>query len=159
MHSPDAVTAARIGDPTMVDPKATVAPAIVKQVQDGLQYGVQQCSGCSGGVVRRRLRLWRRRQTQRQPRPGDCGTAPAAPLAFEDVPDGGCGEWAGGSDFDVLDGGACRGAGGQRERDQWRGDCFAGTPVHTVSRRLRPNDTPGGLTAVGPPNAARAASG
>jgi outer membrane protein assembly factor BamD len=83
MHQPDVVTAARTGEPTLVDPKQTVAPDVTKQIVKDFQLAmnpnarVAETPAAAGNTA--------------APVTDGSGTtapatgAPAAPLAFSDV--------------------------------------------------------------------------
>jgi outer membrane protein assembly factor BamD len=81
MHKPDIVTAARTGDPTLADPKATVAPDITKKIVSNFNLAMGRTTGAPAAPA---------------PAPDAATTdasgsapapaAPPAPLAFQDVP-------------------------------------------------------------------------
>ncbi|MBS1820676.1 MAG: outer membrane protein assembly factor BamD [Acidobacteria bacterium] len=98
LRRPDVVMAAHSGDPSMTDPKPTLAPAITKQIIQDYQHAVNPGAAAATGT---------------QPAEGaDPATAaaaqpsapaqpasPAAPLALQDIPSAGAG---GGSSSAVM---------------------------------------------------------
>ncbi len=88
LHQPDVVTAARVGDPSLVDPKATLAPQVSKQIirdyQEALNPGLHAAEAPVAATT----------DGATQPA-GSADVAPtppappAAPLAFQDVPNAG----------------------------------------------------------------------
>ncbi len=79
-HAPDVVQAARVGDPTLADPKPTIAPAVTKQIvaefNEALNPGAPRTGGSSAAAAT-------------SPAGGAApvtAATPAAPLALQDVP-------------------------------------------------------------------------
>ena len=98
MHTPDTVSAAHLGDPTMVDPAATTAPQIVhedyadmKGVMNPNDHGMGPVPGGTGYVAANTAAP----ATNSDGTTTDEGTPAAAPLALQDVTTGG---GSGGSD-------------------------------------------------------------
>jgi outer membrane protein assembly factor BamD len=82
LHKPDTVMASHLGEPTLVDPKATVAPTIVKRANDEFKNAFAVNAAPATGPLP---------ATPNTPAPAPAPTVaapapPAAPLAFTDVP-------------------------------------------------------------------------
>lgn len=80
LHAPDTVMASHLGEPTLVDPKATVAPSIVKRANDEFKNAFAANVAPAAGNLP---------ANSPAPAPAPAPTAPqppAAPLAFTDVP-------------------------------------------------------------------------
>jgi outer membrane protein assembly factor BamD len=82
LHMPDTVMAARDGEPTLTDPKPTIAPTIVKKVNENFKsaFNPETSSGASAATTTVAAPVTE--TTTAAP-----GT-PAAPLALQDVPTG-----------------------------------------------------------------------
>jgi len=92
MHTPDTVSAARLGDPTMVDPKTTTAPQIVHQdmadmkgVMDPNDHGTGAVPGGTGYVAANTAAP----AASADGSMTDSGAPAPAPLALQDVTTGG----------------------------------------------------------------------
>ena len=97
MHTPDVVTAARTGEPTLVDPKPTLAPDVTRQIVKDFTLAMNPNA-----------------RPAPAPAAGDTTAAPvtdgsgtsapvaAAPLAFQDVPAAGTSTGASGSTMTVA---------------------------------------------------------
>ena len=154
LHQPDVVTAARAGDPSLTDPKATMAPQVSRELIQDYQQALNP--GLHVGTK------------EGEPSPETAGTqtagsstaapvqpsTPAAPLAFQDVPNAGqadtsttpvitpttqapAGAPATSLGVEILTPGATDAAGGPPE-----------TPGAAGNSAV--NGTSGGLRAVGP---------
>ncbi len=140
LHTPDTVTAARLGEPTMTDPKATLAPAIVTKTKTDFAAAFDETSGATVPAVKAPAAT----TAEIAPSPAADTTAPAAPLAFVPVA--------------TSDGSNATGA-----TTSFSNTAPAATPsgnnlgFEIVTPSTRPtstlNDTPGGIGAVGPKNA------
>ena len=81
LHKPDTVLAAHLGDPTLTDPKATVAPTIIKRANDEFKSAFMPAEPAAGGLTANP------NTSAVAPAPAaPAATTPAAPLAFTDVP-------------------------------------------------------------------------
>ena len=79
LHTPDVVTAARLGDPPLVDPKATFAPAVTRQIMADFNEALHP------GTTKAAVSTVPSAPTTDAD--GGAAAAPAAaPLAFQDVP-------------------------------------------------------------------------
>lgn len=79
LHKPDTVMAAHIGDPTLVDPKATVAPTIIKRAGEEFKDAFAPPAPPSTSNLTN--------NSSAAPAPVVASpVVPAAPLAFTDVP-------------------------------------------------------------------------
>ncbi len=52
LHKPDTVQAATMGDPPLADPKPTLAPAVLHQVEDNFKNAFTPPRGAAGGEAR-----------------------------------------------------------------------------------------------------------
>jgi outer membrane protein assembly factor BamD len=143
MHKPDAVLAARDGDPTLADPKPTLAPQISKGIVDSFNEALNPNAPKatpSAGTA---------------PEPDSSAAAaaapaanaaaqPAAPLQFQEVPTAGTGAPTGSAVVTNVQGNATStpAAAGNN----------LGVEILTPGATATPPDN-GGLKAVGPPNA------
>jgi len=100
MHKPDVVTAARTGDPTLVDPKQTVAPDVTRQiVKDftlAMNPNARPAPAAAVGDTAAAAPVTDGSGT------APASEAPAAPLAFQDVPAEGASTGASGSTMTVA---------------------------------------------------------
>jgi outer membrane protein assembly factor BamD len=80
LHKPDTVLAAHLGDPTLTDPKATVAPTIIKRANDEFKNAFTPPQPAAGGLAPNP------NTSAVAPAPAPTPAAPAAPLAFTEVP-------------------------------------------------------------------------
>jgi outer membrane protein assembly factor BamD len=152
LRRPDVVMAAHSGEPSIVDAKPTMAPAVTKQiVQD-----YQNATNPTAAPV----------TTTRQPSdavPADSATAqpaatapakPAAPLALQEIPNAGAGDGASGAVMSTVPnstGTAAPAAGGAKSM----GVEVLTPGVNGSSAPAQPAADPtGGLKAVGPTNTA-----
>jgi len=144
-HQPDVVQAARVGDPTVADPKPTIAPMVTKQIMadfkeamnpgaprtDGTPVPAATSSDAGGGAP--------------------AATAvPAAPLALQDVPSSDAA--AAGGDPGVTTAAPARGAASGGAGN----GASLGAEILTPGVTTRPAgvaDPTGGVKAVGPENA------
>ena len=99
MHQPDVVTAARTGDPTLVDPKPTVAPDVTRQIVKDFTLAMNPNARPAPAAAAG--------DTTAAPVTDGSGAAPAsgapaAPLAFQDVPTAGTSTGASGSTMTVA---------------------------------------------------------
>ena len=79
-HQPDVVTAARIGDPPLVDARATLAPDVTRQIVSDFNEAMHP--GSTTAAAKTPGSTDAAADTAAAPAPG----AAAAPLAFQDVP-------------------------------------------------------------------------
>jgi len=83
LHTPDTVVAAHSGDPTLTDPKATVAPAVVKRANDEFRKALLPDAGTPAAPATAA-------SAAPAAAPADATPAPAAaPLSFGEVPTAG----------------------------------------------------------------------
>jgi outer membrane protein assembly factor BamD len=99
MHQPDVVTAARTGEPTLVDPKPTVAPDVTRQiVKDftlAMNPNARPAPAAAAGDTTAAT-------VTDSSGAAPASEAPAAPLAFQDVPTAGTSTGASGSTMTVA---------------------------------------------------------
>jgi outer membrane protein assembly factor BamD len=100
MHQPDVVTAARTGDPTLVDPKQTVAPDVTRQIVKDFTLAMNPNSRTAPAPGAPAT------EAAAPVSDGSGSPAPAAdtsaPLAFQDVPAAGTSTGASGSTMTVA---------------------------------------------------------
>ncbi len=143
MHKPDTVTAARLGEPTMTDPKQTVAPAITKKVVADFNaaFGAKVTTGMEKPTDAKSALA----SEPAEPAPADAtGAAPPAPLQLNDVPASDTAA-AGGADLTAVPAGTT-GAGGSTA------GASMGVEILNPSSKGTAADRTNGLTAVGPAN-------
>ena len=143
LHTPDTVTAARLGEPSMTDPKATLAPAIVAKTKSDFAGAFD----AAPAVVAPAAVAPAATTADGAASPAADTSAPAAPLAFVPVA--------------TSDGTTSTGA-----TTSFSTTAPAATPsgggnslgFEIITPAARPtttlNDTPGGIGPVGPKNAA-----
>ncbi|WP_263381894.1 outer membrane protein assembly factor BamD [Granulicella arctica] len=140
-RKPDVVTAARVGDPPLVDPKPTLAPqvtrAIVADFNTALNPNASTAKVIAQPVVNDNAA------------PADTAAtapaAPAAPLAFGDVPTAASGSGGGSAVMTAVPGTA------SGERTTGSGGGSMGVEIVSPNSPTPPADN-GGLKAVGPEN-------
>jgi len=153
MHSPDVVTAARMGDPTLADPKPTLAPDVARKTQtdfaDALNPNAKPAAAPAAAT-----------DSSEAAAPAAAApaasAAPAAPLALQDVPAAGSAAAENGSSAvttDVSAGSAGSSAGGSSMGVEIVSPSSgsAGSAPAAAPAAVDPNAN-GGLKAVGPTN-------
>jgi len=154
MHSPDVVTAARMGDPTLVDPKQTLAPDVARKTQtdfaDALNPNAKPAAAAAPAAA-----------TDSGEAAAPAAAAPAAaaaPLALQDLPTAGAAAATNGSSAVTTDvsagsaGSAGSSAGGSSmgvEIVSPSSGSSGSTPAAAPAADPNAN---GGLKAVGPTN-------
>jgi outer membrane protein assembly factor BamD len=97
LRRPDTVLAAHAGDPPLTDPKPTMAPTIVRQIQEDYKEALNPASAekaPSGGTPTTEAATPEAAPAAAAPAPG--GPAkPAAPLSLQDIPTSGGGDASG----------------------------------------------------------------
>ena len=141
LHTPDTVTAARIGEPSLTDPKPMLAPAVLKRAESDFKATFDTATAGGAPVAA---------AADVAPAPAPAApaepAAPAAPLAFVPVANADGGSPSGTTlTFSPTAPAAVSSGSGTS----------LGVEIITPSARpaSTDNDTPGGLTAVGPRNA------
>jgi outer membrane protein assembly factor BamD len=149
LRRPDVVTAARIGEPPLNDAKATMAPAVTRQIIKDYE-SAQNPSAAPAVVAEKPSDATPTTADSEAAQPG-APARPAAPLAFENIPDAGAGSGSSGAVMtNVPNTGAAAPASG--------GSNAMGveilTPGANGSAPAQPAaaDPTGGLKAVGPTN-------
>lgn len=133
-HTPDVVTAAKTGEPTMADPKATVAPDITKKVISDFNLAMGNTKPAPAPVADAPAT-----DASGTPAADTTPTTPAAPLAFQDVPTADTGSGAASSVMSVAPATTSGGSG-------------ASAGIEIVSPHSAPPADNNGLKAVGPEN-------
>ncbi len=145
MHKPDTVTAARLGEPSLTDPKQTVAPEVTKRVVADFNSAFGTAPAAEGAPAKAGTAT-----AAAEAGGAAAPAAPAAPLQLNDVKSSEAD--AGGSAAPDLTSvpAATTGAGGATG-----GATIGGVEILNASPRGTAADSaPGGLTGVGPKNAA-----
>ena len=137
LHTPNTVTAARLGEPLLVDPKPTYAPSVVKKVS------ADYAAAFSTGPAATTAKTTGTEAVAEAPVAAIKPAAPAAPLALQDVTAEGSNS-GGATTLAPVSGGRPTSTGGS-------------VGVEILPSSARPDvsrpDTAGGLKAVGPANA------
>lgn len=138
-HKPDVVQAARMGEPTIADPKATLAPTIRRQLITDFNGALNPNAAAPKPAA-----------TATATAPADAAPAPAAPasaapLTLNDVPSADAGANNSGSTTNMTPAGAPPAGGAGNS---------VGVEVLTPNANGTTTPTAGGLNAVGPPNSA-----
>jgi outer membrane protein assembly factor BamD len=150
MHTPDVVTAARMGDPTLADPKPTLAPDVARKTQtdfaDALNPNAKPAAAPTGATDS---------SAAAAPANGApaASASPATPLALQDVPAAGTAAADSGSSAvttDVSAGTAGSSAGGSSMGVEIVSPSASSAPA-AAPAAVDPNAN-GGLKAVGPTN-------
>jgi len=81
LHSPDVVTAARIGEPTLVDPKPTIAPDVTRKSQADFMAALNPHAPAPAAATAPATDSTASAPAEAAP----ASTQPAAPLAFSEV--------------------------------------------------------------------------
>jgi outer membrane protein assembly factor BamD len=136
MHKPDVVTAAKVGEPTLVDPKVTVAPDITKKIMGDFNVAMGRKPAAVPPPANAEAPVTDNAETA-PPAP-----ASTAPLALSDVPTAETG--VGGSSAVVSVAPSSGGAGASSGNS---------VGMEIISPHSAPAADTGGLKSVGPDNA------
>ena len=138
-HSPDVVQAARAGDPTLADPKPTLAPEVTKQLIADYNYSMNPAAGPDprAGAATPATAAAAPEGAVAAP------STPAAPLAFQDVPNADAPASGAAGDSGVTTATPAAGATGVG------GGASVGAEVLTPGVRTDAGDPTGGLKPVG----------
>jgi outer membrane protein assembly factor BamD len=86
LRSPDVVMAARQGEPTLADPKPTLAPAVTKSIISDFNSAMNPDAATHAVPATDAAKTGATTDAAATPAPGETPAAPAAPLAFQEVP-------------------------------------------------------------------------
>jgi outer membrane protein assembly factor BamD len=142
MHKPDTVMAAHVGDPSLVDPKPTLAPDITRKIISDFNTSLRPETAERTAAGTSTTAAPAETATAPASAPVAKPAEPAAPLAFHDVPTASS-EATGGSAVDTTVPGTTGAA-------ATSGNSMG---VEIVSPSAKTNDANGGLKPVGPANA------
>lgn len=142
MHKPDTVMAAHVGDPSLVDPKPTLAPDITRKIISDFNTSLRPETAERAAAGTSTTAAPAETATAPASAPVAKPAEPAAPLAFHDVPTASS-EATGGSAVDTTVPGTTGAA-------ATSGNSMG---VEIVSPSAKTNDANGGLKPVGPANA------
>ncbi|HEX4650751.1 MAG TPA: outer membrane protein assembly factor BamD [Granulicella sp.] len=156
MHSPDVVTAARTGEPTLADPKPTLAPDVARKTQTDFAEALNPKAKLAAAAAAPAAATDSSEAAAPAAAAPAAAAVPAAPLALEDVPTAGAAAVANGSSAvttDVSAGSAGSSAGGSSMGVEIVSPSSgsAGSAPAAAPPAADPNAN-GGLKAVGPTN-------
>ena len=146
MHKPDTVMAAHIGEPSLVDPKPTLAPDITRKIINDFNTSMHPEAAAAADAAAAKAAEPATAAAAPAPAPAPAApAAPAAPLAFHDVPTAAAGTNTNSAvDTTVTTTAPRSGATSSHSM---------GVEIVTPSAAPAPADANGGLKAVGPENA------
>jgi outer membrane protein assembly factor BamD len=143
MHTPDTVMAAHVGDPSLADPKATLAPDVTRKIISDFNTSIHPETAAATPAAKTASAS--AADTAAAPaEAAPAAAAPAAPLAFHDVPTAAAGA-ATGSAVDTSVPGAT-------SSTTTAPASAMGVEIITPSAATKASDANGGLKAVGPEN-------
>lgn len=150
MHKPDTVMAAHIGEPSLVDPKPTLAPDVTRKIISDFNTSVHPEAAAAADAAKAAEPAATADAAAPAPAPA-APAAAAAPLAFHDVPTAAAGSSNTNSAVDTTvssgtSSAATTNSGGTSSHSM-------GVEILTPSAAPAPADANGGLKAVGPENA------
>jgi outer membrane protein assembly factor BamD len=151
LHKADVVTAARAGDPPLTDAKPTLAPGVTKSIIADFNAALNPTAAAAAAYKPADT------PASTDATPAAATTAPAAPLAFQEVPNADAGTPSGGSTVMTAaptapTGSSAPGSSLGVEIISHPGAAPATTETPATPPATTP-DTTGGLKAVGPANA------
>jgi len=144
MHKPDTVMAAHIGEPSLVDPKPTLAPDITRKIINDFNTSMHPEAAAAADAAKAATPAATADAAAAAPAPAAAPAAPAAPLAFHDVPTAAAGAASTNSAVDttVTSGTTSSGATSSHSMG-----------VEIITPSAKASEANGGLKAVGPENA------
>jgi len=146
MHKPDTVMAAHIGEPSLVDPKPTLAPDITRKIINDFNTSMHPEAAAAADAAAAKAAEPATAAAAPAPAPAPAApVAPAAPLAFHDVPTAAAGTNTNSAVDTTVSSGTTR-SGATSSHSM-------GVEILTPSAAPAPADANGGLKAVGPENA------
>lgn len=147
MHKPDTVMAAHIGEPSLVDPKPTLAPDITRKIISDFNTAMHPEAAAAADAAKTAAPATAAATAAPAPAPAPAApAAPAAPLAFHDVPTAAAGAASTNSAVDTTVSSGTTRSGATSSHSM-------GVEILTPSAAPAPADANGGLKAVGPENA------
>lgn len=148
LRRPDVVMAAHSGEPPLVDAKPTLAPAVVKQIQQDYQEALNPAAAANAVAAQPATDTTNAAPAGEAPAAPGAPAKPAAPLAFQDIPSADAGSSGGAAVTNVPAASQPAATSG--------GSNSMGVEVLTpgANGQAAPaqNDPNGGLKAVGPTN-------
>ncbi|HXC94075.1 MAG TPA: outer membrane protein assembly factor BamD [Edaphobacter sp.] len=149
MRHPDVVQAARDGEPTLVDPKPTLAPAVTKKMTDSFNAAMYPNSvkppASASSTPDAATSTPDSAASGAPPNPATAAP-PATPLAFQDVPAANAGVASGSSAVSNIQGSSTA------TPATTSGGNNVGVEILGSNPNVKPTDNNGGLKAVGPDN-------
>jgi outer membrane protein assembly factor BamD len=145
MHKPDTVMAARVGDPSLTDPKPTLAPDITRKIISDFNTSMHPETAAAAAASTPVAASDAKTAADTAAAPAKAA-APAAPLAFHDVPTVGAADpTASAVDTDVPSATSTTTTSAPASS--------MGVEIITPSAASKASNANGGLKAVGPENA------
>jgi outer membrane assembly lipoprotein YfiO len=141
MHTPDTVMAAHIGDPSLTDPKPTLAPDITRQIISDFNTSMNPQAAAKAAAAKPASAA----TTEAAPTEAAAPAAPAAPLAFHDVPTAAPGTDASSAVQTSVPGATAATSAGAASNSM-------GIEIVSPSSSPKSSGADGGLKAVGPTN-------
>jgi outer membrane protein assembly factor BamD len=141
MHKPDTVMAAHVGDPSLVDPKPTLAPDITRKIISDFNTSLHPETAAKTPEAKPAAET---ADTAAAPAEAAAPAKPAAPLAFHDVPTAGAGATTGSAVDTAVPGATSNATTGSPSNSMG---------VEIITPSAKASDANGGLKAVGPENA------
>src|SRR6185437_5517798 len=150
MHTPDTVMAAHVGDPSLTDPKPTLAPDVTRKIIADFNTSMHPETAATPATGA--APAGAAANTAAAPAeaaPAAAPAAPAAPLAFHDVPTAAAGANTGSAVETTVPG-----ATSSMSNTSSAPSNSMGVEIISPSATTKANDANGGLKAVGPENTA-----
>ncbi len=138
----DVVQAARLGDPTLTDPKPTLAPTVTRQVVSDFNTALNPSAAVAKPIAQPVIN-----DAAAAPDTAAAPTAPAAPLALQEVPTAESGTSASSAVMTAVPGTASGGSGSNVTGPSMGVEIVSPNAARAV-------DDNGGLKPVAPPNSA-----
>src|SRR6202789_4057054 len=150
MHRPDTVLAARDGEPSLIDPAATLAPHVTKKIVTDFNDAISPANSSRPAPASPAPTTAAANDAAPEPAQPAPAAAPGAPLQFQDVPT---------ADANAPSGAVMTSVPGKAVASPAAGSNSMGVEILSSGSSIssqtaaKPDDTSGGLKAVGPPDA------
>jgi outer membrane protein assembly factor BamD len=147
MHTPDTVMAAHLGDPSLTDPKPTLAPDVTRKIISDFNTSLHPETAAAPAAKPADAGA---AATDEAAAPAEAApAAPAAPLAFHDVPTANAGASTGSAVETSVPGATSNTSAAPSNSSN-----SMGVEIVSPSAATKASDANGGLKAVGPENTA-----
>ena len=151
MHRPDTVLAARDGEPSLVDPAATLAPHVTKKIVTDFNDAMSPANSSRPAPASPAPTTAAANDATPEPAQPAPAAAPGAPLQFQDVPT---------ADANAPSGAVMTSVPGNKAvaspaagTNSMGVEILSSGSSSSSQTAAKPDDTSGGLKAVGPPDA------